>query len=226
VELHEQILSSFHVDFFEELGCLVCPGDDSESIDSADVPEAFGIIVVKNVTLVNVTDDCLLKFEPGETPKYLYARFSKLETCPPPAPTAPNDRVFKLTQDPELPCCWEYFSDEWYVSFEYLQDPDLSRLFIIHQITMQWYFFDAVDGHVDEGYVFHNDNTECFWDIGGIDGLGVITWTHQATELLEKINMERAQDLFMELHPLEDGKLVYKFCRLQDATNIAILFEP
>ncbi|GAI71523.1 unnamed protein product, partial [marine sediment metagenome] len=79
-----------------------------------DIPHEYG-------------DDCLLKFEPGETPKYLYARFSKLETCPPPAPTAPNDRVFKLTQDPELPCCWEYFSDEWYVSFEYLQDPDLSR---------------------------------------------------------------------------------------------------
>ncbi|GAH76571.1 unnamed protein product, partial [marine sediment metagenome] len=33
-------------------------------------------------------------------------------------------------------------------------------------------------------------------------------------------------DLFMELRPLPDGKLVYKFCRLRDATNIKILFEP
>ncbi|GAH25734.1 unnamed protein product [marine sediment metagenome] len=171
-------------------------------------------------------NDCLLKFEPGQTPKYAYARFSKIKTCPPPAPTAPNDRVFKLTQDPELPCCWEYITSSWYISFEYLQDPDISRLFAINQDHMIWYFFNAVDGHVDEGHVFHNDNVECFWDIGGIEGIATVTWDLESLKLMELLNIKAAEDLFMEMRPLEDGSKVYKYCNLKDATNIAIKFEP
>lgn len=171
-------------------------------------------------------NDCLLKFEAGKTPKYLYARFSKIVTCPAPAPTAPNDRAFKLTQDPDIPCLWEYLLSPWYVSFEYLTDPDLSRLYIIHLITAQWYFFNAVAGHVDEGHVFHNDNVECFWDIGGIDGIGIVTWRLESLSVMAALNIPAATDLFMEMRPLDDGARVYKFCKLQDATNIAILFEP
>lgn len=37
--------------------------------------------------------------------------------------------------------------------------------------------------------------------------------------------MEIANDLFMEMRPLEDGNRVYKFCKLEDATNIAILYD-
>lgn len=180
----------------------------------------------QNKTEIEYGDDCLLKFEAGKTPKYVYSRFSKLKTCPEPAPTAPNDRVFKLTQDEDLPCCWEYFSDEWYVSFEYLDDPELSRLFILHQITMQWYFFNAVEELVDEGHVFRNDNDECFWDIGAINGIGVVTWQLETIKILKSLNMKGMSDIFMEMRPLVDGNRVYKFCRLTDATNIAIEYEP
>ncbi|GAI96728.1 unnamed protein product [marine sediment metagenome] len=131
-----------------------------------------------------------------------------------------------MTQDPELPCCWEHLESPWYVSFEYLQDPDLSRLFIIHLITAQWYFFNAVADHVDEGHIFHNENTECFWDIGAIEGIGTVTWQLESMKLMGLINIEVANDLFMEMRPLDDGPKVYKYCNLRDATNIAIKFEP
>lgn len=171
-------------------------------------------------------DDCLLKFEAGKTPKYMYARSSDIKTCPPPTPTAPNDRVFKLTQDLVSPCVWEYVTNTWYVSFTYLQDPNLSRLYIIHMLAMKWYFFNTVAELVDEGHIFHNDNVECFWDTGGIEGIGTVTWGLESLKLMGLLNIKTAKDLFMEMRPLEDGSKVYKYCKLKDATNIAIKFDP
>lgn len=171
-------------------------------------------------------NDCLLKFDAGKTPKYLYARFSKIETCPLAPAIAPNDRTFTLTQHASIPCLWEHNGPIWLVSFEFILVSVLSRLWLKHIATGSEYFLQDEPGYIDEGFVFHNGYVACAGVRQGIKGLGVVTWTQQATELLEKINMQRAADLFMELRPRADGKLVYKFCRLQDATNISILFEP
>lgn len=175
-------------------------------------------------------DDCLLGFDPGKTPKYLYVRFSLVVKCPDVGPNPfempPNDRVFKLTQHVTNPCDWVYLTTPWRVFFTVVPEPVRNWLLLADTPLGRWYFFDSVDGVPDEGHVFHNWATVCDPGVPSIEGIAIVTWTKQATDILESINMEKAQDLFMEMRPLDDGKLVYKFCRLKDATNIAILFEP
>ncbi|GAI01352.1 unnamed protein product [marine sediment metagenome] len=179
---------------------------------------------------IEYDDDCLLGFPAGETPKYLYVRFSKVAKCPdePPDvyPIPPNDRVFKLTQRPDSPCVWEYESADWYLQF-IVWGPEVYTEIILWTADRKYVvFYNDNWGPPDEGFVYHHDRPECLPGIPAAGGFAVVTWNPQATKLLEDINMEKARDLFMELRPLDDGKLVYKFCRLQDATNIAILFEP
>ncbi len=171
-------------------------------------------------------DDCLAGWPPSETPKYVYARFSKIEKCPDPMLIPPNDQVFKLTQDEFNPCDWFYQGSVWRVEFQVAADPDFVWLWLMDPETNIPYFEETPAGPPIEGHVFHNEIIACDAFHGGKNGIAVVTWTPQATDILKLINMEKAADLFMELRPREDGKLVYKFCRLQDATNIKILFEP
>ncbi len=178
-----------------------------------DVPHVYG-------------DDCLLKFAAGKTPKYVYARFIEIITCPGALFTAPNDRMFKLTQVDGQPCWWSLIiPGSWVVTFKYLPGPARSQLIL--SAPPNFLFFARVEPtYIDEGHVLHSDQVACAGFVHGIEGLGVVTWTQEATNLLESINMQRANDLFMEMRPVDDGSRVYKFCRLQDATNIAIKYDP
>ncbi len=175
-------------------------------------------------------NDCLLGFDPDKTPKYLYARFSKIVQCPdlPPGPNfiPPNDRAFKLTQDAGVPCRWAYESSPWYVEFDVYSGPVRTVLYIRNMLSGTWYFSANESGPPDEDIVYESTYFTCTTLVWGIGGIAVVSWTPQATDILKLINMEKARDLFMEMRPRDDGKLVYKFCQLQDATNISILFEP
>lgn len=175
-------------------------------------------------------NDCIRGFPAGKTPKYIYARFSLMVKCPdaPPIfyPIPPNDRVFKLTQDPEDACWWWYRIDPWYVGFEYRSFPNRTIFVLLHEPLPAWYFHIVEPLITDEGHVFHTDLDECLWDVGATGGIATVTWIHEATDILESINMQRADDLFMEMRPLENDNKVYKFCRRRDATNISILFQP
>ncbi|MBA7674907.1 hypothetical protein ES703_83132 [subsurface metagenome] len=174
--------------------------------------------------------DCSECWPPDETPKYLYARFSivkrRTDQVPDVCLTPPNDRVFKLTQDPLEPCAWFYDQAGWTVRFDLiLMGPGNTWLYLDDD-PGNHYYSSVTPSCYQEGTVLHNDFDGTEPIRCGYNGLGIVTWNPQATKLLSDINMSKASDLFMELRPLEDGKLVYKFCRLQDATNIKILFEP
>lgn len=175
-------------------------------------------------------DNCLACFPSGETPKYVYARFSLMEKCTGPGfgncHTPPNDRMFKLTQHVSIPCAWTLTTGVWTIGYRaWNVANNKSRLYLYDDFS-QYYFTQYEPSCQAEGFVYVSVLTctpglECT-----LGGIGVVTWTPQATALLESINMKKARDLFMELRPLANGKLVYKFCRLQDVTNISILFEP
>jgi len=175
-------------------------------------------------------DDCNIAFDPGETPLHVYARFIGMIPCPDNPPTffatPPNDRTFNLTQDIAVPCRWSISTGPWDVVFWMTPAPLRTTLTIQNNDDMGNYFTGQPLGIKGEGFVIANEILACQPWTGSHLGIGVITWTPQATEILEAINMEKGEDLFMELFPLEDGKLVYKFCRLKDATNIKILFQP
>ncbi len=175
-------------------------------------------------------DNCTLGWPAGKTPKFVYVRFSKVVKCPDNPPTffstPPNDRVFKLTQLDYDACSWRYSSPTWCVDYALTAGPLRTHLFLTNADDVSAYFLDQPTPIKIEGYVFHNQYTTCPGFLGAHDGIAVVTWTPQATDILEAINLAKARDLFMELFPRDDGKLVYKFCRLEDATNIKILFEP
>lgn len=175
-------------------------------------------------------DDCLLGFDADKTPKYIYVRFSLIVQCPSwngaEHTTPPNDRVFKMEQVNGIPCRWEYFGAEWFIQFTISSDPFGTVIFLVNNDDGATYFGDITDYIPEEGYVYPNDITFCEPWYGGAEGFAVLSWTPQATALLKAINLAKGYDLFMELFPREDGKLVYKFCKLQDATNVKILFEP
>ncbi len=183
----------------------------------SDVPHVYG-------------DDCLLGFPAGKTPKYVYARFLEIIKCPDIPPIfyeqPPNDRVFKLTQDLVSPCHWGYHIPPWGIDFQIHPAPTGTFLALFQYPPPGAFFYDSYVGPADEGYVFTNDLLECIPWNGGTGGIATVTWTQEATNLLKLINMQRADDLFMEMRPLVDGNKVYKFCKLKDATNIAIEFEP
>lgn len=172
---------------------------------------------------------CTHCFANGETPKYVYARFAGIVKCEGAGKEAclipPNDRVFKLTQQVGFPCSWRYIGDTWECWYQPWVVADGKAHLFLNDLNLKVYFEESLPACPDEGTVWHGEEA-CELDLFCAElGIGVVTWNPQATKLLEDINMEKAADLFMELRPLDDGKLVYKFCRLQDATNIKILFE-
>lgn len=171
-------------------------------------------------------DDCLACFDAGETPKYLYVRFSGIVQCPAGPSIPPNDRVFKLTQNAEAACYYRYDSADWGIGVDLNAAPNPTDILLMSGDELWSYFSRQDPDKIEEGKVYSNDYVGCPAWRGGKDGICVITWSPQATEVLASINMAKGNNLFMELFPKADGKLVYKFCRLQDATNVAILYEP
>jgi len=175
-------------------------------------------------------DDCGVCFASGETPEFVYIRFGLMEACNPvivpPCRTAPNDRPFKLTQVNGIPCQYRYDIDPWHVFWSFkVGGPPLGALQLRDWLNR--IYFAAIPAQcLAEGTVIHNDIFGWVGNACVANGIAVVTWNPQATKLLADINMKKARALFMELRPIVDGKLVYKFCRLQDITNISILFEP
>lgn len=175
-------------------------------------------------------DNCNIGWAPGKTPKFVYARFSGLVKCPDNPPTfysiPPNDRVFRLRQDVGIPCRWAVSSGPWDVTLWLTPLPLRTTLVIQNNVDLGLYFSAQPLGIKGEGFVITNEILACQPWHGAHLGVGVVTWTPQATEILEAVNIGKAYDLFMELFPLEDGKLVYKFCQRKYSTNVKILFEP
>lgn len=175
-------------------------------------------------------DDCLTCFEEGKTPKYVYARFSRVKKCDifecEGYPSPPNDRVFKLTQVEGHPCRWVYESDDWKVSYYAVMPPTFGAQLVVLQKPDWISYFYGWTYPGDECETFFKNKNTCAEGECGIGGNGIITWRLESIAILKSLNIKAMSDIFMEMRPLVDGNRVYKYCRLQDGTNIAIEFEP
>lgn len=171
-------------------------------------------------------NDCALKFPAGKTPRFVYGRFSNIVTCPGAPLITPNDRTFTLEQQPGIPCLWIHHAGAWRVSFEFDVFVPESHFFITHIPTGDLYFNDHEPGYIDEGFVFHNEQAACIGVQQGISGIGIVTWRLETLDIMKAMNMEVANNLFMEMRPLDNGSRVYKYCRIQDATNVKIKYNP
>lgn len=173
---------------------------------------------------------CPIGFPDGDTPKYLYVRFSQIIKCPdwPPTffETPPNDHAFKLTQSETYACVWQVTTTDWNVVVDLQFNPTKIIFWLEHMPDGRVYFYSLTDTPLVEGKAYHNENLDCGIGYASVGGFATVTWRLQTLKVMGLLNIKTAKDLFMELRPRKDGKLVYKFCRLQDATNIAIEFEP
>lgn len=169
-------------------------------------------------------------WEPGETPKYVYARFSNIKKCDKeicvPYPLPPNDRVFKLEQEDWNPCSWIYLGDWNVLWWFYPPAPIKCQLFLSTPMAGPHYFENTFQPNGVPAWDCVNELTEDVPVACGKGGIGIVSWGVKARTLLKSLNMKALSDIFMEMRPLVDGNRVYKFCRLEDATNIAIEFEP
>lgn len=174
-------------------------------------------------------DDCVWCFASGQTPKYVYARFSNIVNCPPgldpPCPIPPNDHVFKLTQSDIDPCLYIYEANGWKVEFGFNTGVPLESRLFLRDGDGRFHFMGAAEPCADEGTMYHN--TIICGDPGGCSsgGIGIVTWRTESITILAALNIKTGYDVFMEMRPLVDGNKVYKYCRLKDATNIAIEYE-
>lgn len=175
-------------------------------------------------------NNCSSCFALGKTPKYVYARFFLLEGCTygwvPPCHPPPNDRLFKLTQTAISNCLWRYEQSGWKVDFRAWYPPISGAYLQLFDDDGYNYFSDQHTGCIDEGFVWTNGFLSCTGSSCAHSGIAVVTWTPQATELLEGLNITKAQNLFLELFPLANGDLVYKFCKRSELTNIKVLLSP
>ncbi len=174
-------------------------------------------------------EDCLAGFDAGKTPKYVYARFADVVKCTigvvPEPPIPPNDKAFKLTQTEGNACLWTYFSDVWNIWFEVLADPLRTTLALYFSDYIYFYFGDLADVPPEEGFIYANDIDTCDTGAGAKDGIAVVTWRLLSLTVLGLINIETANDLFLELFPVVGDHLIFKYCKLQDGTNVKILYE-
>lgn len=133
-------------------------------------------------------DDCLTCFEEGETPKYVYARFSKIRKCtigdPDLCITPANDKVFKLEQFAEEPCVWRHLGTYWRAFFRIAGAPPGENYLLLDSTRMLPYFRAFFDDCIEEGQVLHNVNPECNGMYCGTGGLGVVTWRLETLKVM------------------------------------------
>jgi len=177
-------------------------------------------------TEIEYGDDCPAGWDIGKTPKFVYVRFSQIEKCPDPRLIPPNDRVFKLTQEEYAPCDWLYEDSIWRIAFQVAADPDFTWLWMTHHETGDEYFQETPAGLPDEGRIYHNSITACDVRHGAKNGIATVTWGLETLKVRGLLNIKTQKDLFMEMRPLANGNKVYKYCKLKDATNIKIKYEP
>lgn len=175
-------------------------------------------------------DNCNLGFYPGKTPKYLYVRFSKMVKCPDwdtkVYSTPPNDRVFKLTQHDGIPCWWDIETANWFIHFNLGVTWPGITLNLVHLWDEATYFKSLINYPLQEGHVYPNDIEECNHVYGAHGGIAVVTWKLESLKVMGLLNIKTQNDLFMEMRPKDNGARVYKYCKLKDATNIAIKYKP
>lgn len=167
------------------------------------------------------------------TPKLLYARFSEIVICSDEwcvnTPLGFNDHVFTLTQLDINPCFWQYQSENFWIEYNCDELPEhKSHLYLDGFDGEDWDgLFRSTTESGEDCVTFFNNQLNCGAPhICGTGGYAIVTWRQESIDLIKSLNLEISNRLFMEMRPLADGKKVYKYCKLEDGTNVKILLEP
>lgn len=96
----------------------------------------------KNYEIGDFCADCAHHWPYPNTPRYLWAKFNGMVSCPPPgstdAPAPPNNVWFRLEQ--VHPCAWEYYDYETYAVIFYANVDDSGYIQLGHPAHDKTYF--------------------------------------------------------------------------------------
>lgn len=166
---------------------------------------------------------------PGRTPKYLYAAFTDIVKCHPPAGAlAPPNRSFVLTQVPAQPCQWIYVDADWYVAYFVFA----GQSFLYAQSVVYVVFAFHSVANLPCQFVFANQNI-CsalpgppVW--GG--GLGMVF--SRGNEPLPSFqdfaalcNLIADDKAKCEFWPVSDRQVMLRYARQQSPTNILMKID-
>lgn len=173
-------------------------------------------------------NDCLCCWPEGQTPSIVYISFEGLESCnkapgiiPPPF----NGNV-QLSQQEESPCNFLHEFDNFTFTYFSCEGGNTS----CHQLY--WFeemFFDFTDSDCD---IALTNILDCVAEhIHAQGGYASVAWNlgptdHSIGSLLNSINMEPHAKTKFDFWPASEERMVVRFARKSDATNILILVEP
>ncbi len=168
-------------------------------------------------------------WDPGKTPKIVYARFSQLERCPDVDwtlyPVPPNNRVFTLEQMEDVPCRWRTTTTDdwtvnWYLNWGVLHQ---SRLYL-DRPGMLSYFQSMSPAEAKCVGSFANQN-ECNGLFLAHEGFGWIEWKQIVIDLAKDLDITLGYHLFYEVFQISLRVAVYKFTDVTRGINVKSKLE-
>lgn len=166
-------------------------------------------------------------WEPGETPKYIFAYFAGIKKCAPSVKQPPNGRTFKLTQTPGNNCTWQHVGASWQI--EYRPDliaPDASQLVLIEAVSGVAMFSSRSVSCPEEPHIFVNDQAACILLYGGAEGVGVIHWMGVVLGIVVMMSLPSNQPIMHEIFVKDETTIVHKFCLPKFGMNVKLLMSP
>lgn len=173
-------------------------------------------------------EDCLCCWPEGETPSKVYISFEGLESCDkaPGVIPLPFNGVVAVPQSEEENCNFDRDFDGFHFTWA-------SCLGLRSTCRQLWYYEEMFHDvkHADCKIYFENV-LNCIGEHIHAEGGNATIMFHTGTNdhsigsLLNAINMEPDPKTKFEFWPAKEGRIMVRFARKKDATNILILVEP
>lgn len=162
---------------------------------------------------------------PVVTPKFMYAFFSDLITCPG-QQEAPNGQAFMLTQNTTFPCRWRNVGTTGPWDVELIVSPIGIHSDVIMSNGGLFYMIARNAGVVVEYKTYTNNIIACVGGIAGHSGTCFVFWLDIADQQVLDLNLPFDEDgLFLEVFNVNDTSKVHRFANSSFHLNDKILFD-
>lgn len=182
---------------------------------------------------IDYGDDCVVcrdapyeRWAAGETPHYVYVRFSGLVKCVWGTYEPPNGQVFRLEQDPVWPCLWFLIGTKWTVQFLPATRVPLLSQIVLRDEFAQLYFDGFSVACPPEMQVFDNSLVACNPGNQSKDGEATIAWNSTALSIAKAMVLPFDPQLMTEMFITPTDVPVFKYCNPRFGVNVKIKFEP
>lgn len=156
----------------------------------------------------------------GETPEFVWVKFWGVSNCGFGHHTAPNDKIFRLTQSAVQYCTWELIGSAWHITFRADRIiPPVAQLDLADHDGWS-YFTDQKPPCPIEHARWSNDQAACILFYAGAGGNAMVWWNDKLLDLVEWFGLNPGPDLFYEIFHVNFLVEVHRFADREQRTNI------